>query len=114
MDISLDSAGVFLGEILYYFQCRVKGFLSTLAVVSAYSPPVPDLLGRSHGTLISCKYFGDENLIVIEITCIKAVIAMIPHSPPGMEREDGYHYLVERPGLDITILGGIHEVFHPE
>jgi hypothetical protein len=86
----------------------------TLSVISPYSSPVQDLLIRLHGTLISCKYFGDRHLIVVDITCIKAVVAMIPHSPPGMDKDDEYYYLVERPGLDVTDLGGIHEVFDSE
>lgn len=40
---------------------------------------------------------------------------MIPHSPPGVESEDKYFYLVERPGLDIANLGSnIQEVFNEE
>lgn len=40
---------------------------------------------------------------------------MIPHSPPGIDvGKDKYYYLVERPGLDITDLGGIREVLDPE
>ena len=99
-----------IGEVLYYFQCRIQGSLSTLAVVSLYYPPLPDLLVRSHGTFTSCKYSGDHNLAVINIKSIQAVVAMIPHSPPGVDTE-GYHYLVEHPGLDIAHLGGIEEVF---
>lgn len=103
------------GEILYYFQCRIKGLLSTLAAISIYSPPLPSLLIKSHGTFASCKYFGDNNLSIIDVTCIKAVVAMIPHSPPGVESEDKYFYLVERPGLDIANLGSnIQEVFNEE
>ena len=106
---------VSLGEVLYYFQCCIKGSLSTLAVISVYSSPLPDLLTRSHGTFKSCKYFGDLNLIVVDVTSIKAVVVMIPHSPPGIDvGEDQYYYLVERPGLDVTDLGGNHERFNSE
>lgn len=107
---------IFLGEVLYYYQCRIKGLLSTLAVVSVYSAPLPDLTARSCGTFTLCKYFGDENLIVIDVVCIKAVVAMIPHTPPTgivdiINSEDQYCYLVERPGLDaICLLGGDHEI----
>ena len=54
---------------------------------------------------MSCKYLGDQNLTVIDVKCIEAVVAMIPHSPTGVDDEGGYYYLVERPGLDITDLG---------
>ena len=42
---------------------------------------------------------------------------MIPHTLPGIDvMEDKYYYLVERPGLDVTDLGGIHwhETFDSE
>lgn len=55
---------------------------------------------------------GDQNLIVIDVTFIRAVVAMVP-LPPGIvdtiDSEDKYYYLVERPGLDITYLGSDHE-----
>lgn len=99
----------FLGEVLYYYQCRINGTLSTLAVISVYSSPLPELLSQSHGTFTLCKYLEDQNLIVINVTCIRAVVAMIPHTPPGMVdmvgTEDKYYYLVKRPGLDVTYLG---------
>lgn len=78
----------------------------TLAVVSVYSPPRSDLLIQSHGTLASCKYLGDSNITIIDATCIKAVVAMIPHSPAGIADEGRYFFLVERPGLDIANLAG--------
>ncbi|KJA13937.1 hypothetical protein HYPSUDRAFT_1074591 [Hypholoma sublateritium FD-334 SS-4] len=86
-------------------NCRVNGHPETLAVVSVYSSPLPGLLNQSHGTFISCKYSGDNNLMVINVKCIKAVVAMIPHSPAGVDDGGGYFYLVERPGLDVTDLG---------
>lgn len=86
--------------------------MSTFAVVSVYASPCPDLLLRSHGTFASCKYFGDCSLAVIDITSIKAVVAMIPHIPPGAGDDDKYFYLVEKPGLDIANLGSsTQEVF---
>lgn len=79
-------------------------------------------MAQSHGTFVSCKYFGDHNLNVINVSCIKSVVAMIPHIPPtrspgivdgsdAVDRSDKYYYLVERPGLDVTYLGGNSEVF---
>ena len=64
---------------------------------------------------ISCKYFGDHNLIVVNVTSIKAVVAMIPHTPPGIDvMQYKYYYLMEWPGLDVTDLGGIHKTFDSE
>lgn len=36
---------------------------------------------------------------------------MIPHTPLGIEDNDNYFYLVERPGLHFTDLGGMQENF---
>lgn len=103
-----------LGEVLYYYQCRIKGSLSTLAVISVYSSPLPEILTQSHGTFTLCKYLGNQNLIVIDVACIRAVVAMVPYVPPEivdtLDSEDKYYYLVERPGLDVTYLGGDHEI----
>ncbi|KJA14358.1 hypothetical protein HYPSUDRAFT_101817, partial [Hypholoma sublateritium FD-334 SS-4] len=66
-------------EVLYYYQCRIKGSLLTLAVVSVFASPLPALIAESHGTFILCKYLGHRNIFIINATCIKAVIAMIPH-----------------------------------
>ena len=109
------NGSTFLGEVLYLYQCHIKGFLSTLAVVSVYSAPLPDLAAQSYGTFTLCKYFGDENLIVIDAVCIAAVVAMVPHTPPAgivdiVDSKDNFFYLVERPGLDVTYLGGNHEI----
>ncbi|KJA14395.1 hypothetical protein HYPSUDRAFT_150494, partial [Hypholoma sublateritium FD-334 SS-4] len=79
----------------YYFQCCIKGILLTLAVVSVYSPPLPDLLIQSHRTFASCKYLGDSNITIIDATCIKVVVAMIRHSPAGITDDSRYFFLVE-------------------
>ena len=36
---------------------------------------------------------------------------MIPHAPLGIEDANKYYYLVERPGLDFTNLGGMQGIF---
>ena len=81
----------------------------TLAVVSMYSEPHPDLLSTSHGTFVSCQYFGDDALVVIKVSCIESVVAMIPHSPPHSLGSGSHFFLVERPGLDVANLGDSQE-----
>lgn len=81
----------------------------TLAVISVYSEPREDLLEASHGTLVSCQYFGDNALEVIEVSCIESVVAMVPHNPPHAMDTESHFFLIERPGLDIVNLGNIHE-----
>lgn len=80
-----------------------------LAIISVYSEPREDLLEASHGTLVSCQYFGDDALVVIEVSCIESVVAMVPHNPPHSIDTESHFFLIERPGLDIVNLGSIHE-----
>ena len=71
-----------------------------------YSEPDPELLAASHGTLIYCDYLGDTSLQVIDIDRIQSVVSMIPYKLKGRRVDGNYHFLVERPGLDMVRLGG--------
>ncbi|KJA13690.1 hypothetical protein HYPSUDRAFT_151321 [Hypholoma sublateritium FD-334 SS-4] len=84
---------------------NVKGRQMTLALMSAYSEPNPNLLKASHGTFASCQYLGDDALVVIDVLCIESVVAMVPHHLSHFKDSEVHCYVVERPGLDITILG---------
>ena len=75
-----------------------------LAVISEYSKPDTDLLVPSHGTFVSCQYYGDNSLVVVDIFCIESVVAMVPHKPPHSNDSELHFFLVEQPGLDITNL----------
>jgi hypothetical protein len=47
--------------------------------------------------------------MVIDVKHISAVVAMVPHQPfPGEEGESRF-FLVEKPGLDSSYIGGIDE-----
>jgi hypothetical protein len=78
-------------------------------MISVYSSPDPTFLAQSRGTVLSCQYFGDGSLIVIDVKCIKLVVAMIPHEPLDLQRDDdsdrdkfeNRFFMVERPGLDM-------------
>lgn len=72
-------------------------------MISIYSLPHPDLLELSHNTLLSCSYQGQNSLRVVPVKFIQSVVAMVPHEPfPG----DMQFFVVEKPGLDVTLLGG--------
>ena len=75
-----------------------------LAVISEYSKPDTDLLIPSHGTFVSCQYYGDKSLVVVDVFCIESVVAMVPHNPPHSQDSELHFFLVEQPGLDITNL----------
>jgi hypothetical protein len=100
------NAAVEIVEVRFYFRIRVDSLKHTLACVSCYSSPHPGLLKVSRGTLWSCTRV--DSVKVIDVKHISAVIAMVPHRPfPGDELE--CFFLVEKPGLDATAIGGIDE-----
>lgn len=75
----------------------------TLACVSCYSQPHEGLLQISRGTLWSCTQGAVK---VVDVKSITTVVAMVPHEPfPGEKR----FFLVEKPGLDVTTMGGKDE-----
>lgn len=96
-----------IAEVRFYFRIRANSLEHTLAFVSCYSPPHPGLLEASQGTLWSCTRVGSVK--VIDVKHISAVVAMVPHQPfPGEEGEQRF-FLVEKPGLDSSYIGGIYE-----
>jgi hypothetical protein len=93
-----------IAEVRFYFRISVNAVEHTLAFVSCYSPPHSGLLKASQGTLWSCTRI--ESVRVIDVKHISAVVAMVPHQPfPGDKR----FFLVEKPGLDTSYIGGIDE-----
>jgi len=62
--------------------------------------------------LWSCEYRGDSALEFIDVKCIQAVVAMVPHAPEidGQETRERF-FLVEKPGLDVAVMAGAEEDF---
>jgi hypothetical protein len=81
-----------------------------VALVSLFSKPDPALLRLSVNTLWSCEYQGDSALKFVDVKCIQAVIAMVPHAPviDGREACERF-FLVEKPGLDVAVMAGAEE-----
>jgi hypothetical protein len=50
---------------------------------------------------------------VINVESIKAVVAMVPHQPFEGEVAERY-FVVEKPGLDVAMLGGYVEAVREE
>ena len=93
-----------IAEVHYYSRIKADNQEFTLAIISCYSLPDPDLLNASRGTLWSCT--RGESVQAVDVKNITAIVAMVPHMPfPGVER----FYLVEKPGLDINTIGGKEE-----
>jgi hypothetical protein len=100
-------AAVEIAEVRFYFRIKVNSLEHTLALVSCYSSPHPGLLKASRGTLWSCTQV--ESVKVIDVKQISAVVAMVPHQPFPGEEGEGRFFLVEKPGLDCSYIGGIDE-----
>jgi hypothetical protein len=74
-----------------------------------YSQPDTDLLDLSFQAVSSCAYLEDD-IRVVNIKSIKAVVGMVPHTPrlPSGVVENRF-FLVEKPGLDIATFGVPYE-----
>ena len=92
------------GEVQYFFQATVGDEIKTLALVSTYSGPQPDLLRQSHNTLWACRYQGVRGLQVIEVTHIHSVVAMVP-----LPQDNDLLFVGEKLGLEVAMLGGFEE-----
>ena len=99
----MQGTNVIIAEVHFYFRITVGSQDLTLEFISCYSQPHKGLLQASWSTLLSCTRGVTK---VIDVKSISAVVAMVPHQPfPGVERL----FLVEKPGLDSTTIGGIDE-----
>ena len=90
-------------EVHYYFQMHVQNQTKTLALVTKYSDPDAEIVRESFGTLWVFKKQrrGEETLMVIEAKKIVAVVAIVPL--PG---SDNLWFLAEKPGLNVSEIGG--------
>lgn len=96
-----------VAEVLFYFNMKIHHEEKTLALISEFSQPHTDLFKNLFQTVFACRYNGDASLKLLEVHTIQSVVAMIPHSFPGI---DGIlFYLVEHPGLDIIRMSGVEE-----
>ncbi|KAI0812771.1 hypothetical protein BC629DRAFT_1280765 [Irpex lacteus] len=102
-------------EVRYYFRMRdhADGEERTYAMVDMYGDPDADLLEQSSHTLWSCA--AQQNgigLQIVDVTDIKAVVAMVPHPPldnPNLGDLSSRVFVVEKVGLDVLMMGGVVE-----
>jgi hypothetical protein len=88
-------------EVQYFFRALVGTENRALALVSVYSPPIPELLALSHGTLWASRYQGSNAFRVINVKSVLSVVAMVP-----LNAVEGHFFVVEKLGLDVAFLGG--------
>jgi hypothetical protein len=48
---------------------------------------------------------------VVDVKCILSVVAMVPHSPniPGREDVEQHYFVVEKIGLEVAEMCGVHK-----
>ena len=81
------------------------------ALVSVYSQPNQELLRESSNTLWACTYNGDNDLRVVDPSCITACVSMqpLPPLPADLDNQDRLWFVVEKSGLDDPQLTGIDD-----
>ena len=97
-----------IGEVQFFTSITILNQEYHLAVVSQYGDRHAQLWEESYHTYWTAAYLGNENLRVIQIKEIQAVVMMAPDTRYGISIQDGTQhrrwYLMERPGLKLTEL----------
>ncbi|KAG1740749.1 uncharacterized protein EDB91DRAFT_1019785, partial [Suillus paluster] len=100
-----------LAEVKYFTRLAAESGVSEdgpiwswkdVAIVVMYSQPDVAILDLSFQAVSLCAYLEDD-IQVVNIKSIKAVVGMVPHKPtlPSGVVENWF-FLVEKPGLDIA------------
>ena len=79
------------------------------ALVSVYSHPVQEILVDSSNTLWACRYRGDDNLQVVDVSSIMACVSMQPLPPAPGDSGERLWFVVEKLGLEDIQLTGYEE-----
>jgi hypothetical protein len=95
-------------EVLYYFKLKMYGQECTLCMVRMYSQCIPELYASSSGTVYSCT-LELTAIQVFDVHSIHSVVAVIPFPTHFPHEYHNRFFVVERPGLDASQLGGLLE-----
>jgi hypothetical protein len=99
-----------IAEVYFFIHLCYNGDERAPMLVSLFSNPDPTLLRLSINTLWSCESLGDSALKFIDVKCIHAIMAMIPHAPAiGEQPAHEQFFLIEKPGFDVAVISGIEE-----
>ena len=99
-----------IAEVYFFIHLCYNGDERALALVSLFSNPDLTLLRLSVNTLWSCESLGDSALKFIDVKCIRAIVAMVPHAPAiGEQPAHEQFFLIEKPGFDVAVISGIEE-----
>ena len=97
-------------EVYFFIHLCYNGDERALALVSLFSNLDLTLLRLSVNTLWSCESLGDSALKFIDVKCIRAIMAMVPHAPAiGEQPAREWFFLIEKPGFDVAVISGVEE-----
>ncbi|KAG2336849.1 hypothetical protein BDR05DRAFT_858125, partial [Suillus weaverae] len=111
IQVIIDGAVCF-AKVQYFTQVAIptdnlsEWYDANIAVILVFSAPDADLVQISNQTVLLCKYLGDEELCVDDVTSIKSIVVMIPHCPTLQSGiiEDHF-FILKCPELDIFHFG---------
>ena len=95
------------GEVRFFFQMEVEPGqpARAFALLSRYTRPDLELLTKSVETVWSCRASGDDDIQVIDVKAISAVVAMVPHPRrAGHDELIGRVFVMEKLGIDSISL----------
>ena len=99
-----------VAEVRYFFRLQFGPTIYSLAILSMFSNPDPELLEKSYNTVYSSHYRGEDALVVVNVIKITSLVAMVPYyrvQEDGTILDPGNEYfLVEKPYIDITFYRG--------
>ncbi|CDO73553.1 hypothetical protein BN946_scf185014.g23 [Trametes cinnabarina] len=110
-----------IAEVQYFCRLPMNNSESihTVALVSLFGARDENLFARLYGTVWLCPYRGNDALRVVEVSCIQAVVAMVPDSDVVIDLSDALephyqkgrnYFLVEQLGLEISHRDGLMDV----
>jgi hypothetical protein len=95
--------------MLFYFMLRVGNTRKVLGMAAVYSAPDEYLLQASYNTVWSYTHGGDAGIKVVDVKHISSVVAIIPHPKYHGPRYENRFFVVEKPGLEVAVMGGVVE-----
>ena len=109
MSLQFSCEGIIqIGKVQFYFQSNHTGEERAYVLVSLWTLPELEMLKESFDTVYLCVYTDQMYLCVIDVKTITSIVAMVQMTPHNGDCSSQF-FLLEKPGLEITHLGDVHE-----
>jgi len=117
LQIILDAKS-YLVEAHYYMKLHDGNEVRPVALVSFYGPPHEALYQASSKCYWTVQHLGDVSMKIIDIHCIQSVVCLVPDTQYSKYFQDGSEnnrwYLMEKPGLKLSLAVGREEILTNE